>query len=754
MVVLGNGTLHVRLDETTLNLAVTDLRAGKIWETPGASFALQVYDIGNQVFRWYTTAGFDETKVKYGDNPQSACWISLIEQSADHVKAEVVFTGLELGFVVELALHGAELTVTIPNDGWVYTGEKGSEIICLDCYPLFGGQPHGADGCMVMPHFGGAIRTFAEDPARQDRMAAALAADPGSAYAYEIGESKPDPTASQIYAAMAYGQQSAWRDLIAYPLWGIITGDSGWAAYVPLGAGDADAAVVTAANRGPQRLCGVWGRFHLREHAHDRRVDEDRQLVITFLHEPGLHYATVGRVYREYLVQRAHIPTLRVKAAQSPQTAYLTQAYYMRPMLALKRYYYINNPNPDGKGILDVYMTCDDLADELARWKHSGVDKLYVQIVGANSEGHDGNYPTYFPLEPKVGGEEGFVRLLERIRALEYRSSVHVNIRSYNRPAPDFRIETVIRDRDGGLFYEGSGPGGDDYGACPAVARHEFTQMAFPRLKQLGLSGGMYTDFMLGVLFRCYHPLHPLTRRGYLNEVKAYLNTCVTTFGATRMESIIAPILDTVDCVARAHALEVSDHLLRGAEITARGLVDATVPLQVVIYHGLVMHGVDNSCLFNPDPWAHTLRLVSIAAKPIEELRGPQPQWDAFHTLQYRVLCEQLHWLQFEWLDDYQTEGDLSCTQFGDGTVIYVNHGAEPVMAKGRSLPGRSFWVIPGDAAHQELFMTEDESITRCEPAIAPDGSRWPDGRPREGVEMTVGAGTDSLGIMIGKDFA
>jgi hypothetical protein len=754
MTTLSNDQLTVELDDLSLALKVTDKRSGAVWATPGAGFDLQTYDNGNQHYRWYSSRGVDLSKTQYGANPASDCRIELRKESEIRAAARVDFTGLNLGFDVFFTLQGHELTVTIPEAGWNLAGEKGTEVISLDCFPLFGGRPRGADGYLVLPHFGGAIRSFADRADRAERMATAVAGDGGAAHVQEMGGLAPDPGSSQIYSAMCYGYQGAWRDLIGYPLWGTIVGDTGWSAHVPFKHGDCDVAVVTAANRGKEKLCGAWGRFHYREHSHDQRVEEDRKMVFTFFHQKGLNYATFGSHYRGLLIEREGIPTLRQKAAASESTAYFTGASWMRPMLALKRYYYINNPNPDGKGILDVYIDCDKLCEELRRWKKAGIEKLQVQIVGANSEGHDGNYPTYFPLEPKVGGEEGFKRLLATIKELDYRSSVHVNIRTYNRPAPDFLAEHVMRDRDGAMFYESSGPGGDDYAACPTVACPAFVSKTLTRLKELGLTGGLYTDFMIGILFRCYHPKHPLTRRGYLDAIRKYLGTAKEMFGSTRAESVIAPVLDQVDMMARAHATPTAEHLARGSEMCARGLADETVPLQLIVFHGIILHGIDNTALGEKDYWDAILKLVATGSKPCEEPRGPQPQWDDLHVFEYRTLVEKMGWLQFEFMEDYQQTGEVTTTRYSDGTMVYVNHGREAAKAGGRSLPGRSFLVKPGDSAKPEIFIEEDPALCDRPPAICPDGSKWPDGRPREGVVMTAGKATSEFGKMIGKDFA
>lgn len=738
MITLHNSTLRVTLNKTTFAIAVTDRRSGARWHTPGAGFALQVYDVACHTYRWYPSvpAAQSGEQTWYLTPAIGHCDIQLAAQDQTRAAGRVEFAGLGLGFSVELKLLEDRLELTIPTRSWNYAGEKANEVISVDCLPLFGSRPRGSKGYLVLPHFGGALRYFADRRDRAERMAGALAADSTTTYATEMDGNRPDPHAPQTYTGLTYGLQTNWRDLIAYPLWGTIVGESSWAAYVPFGCGDCDTGIVTSSNQGPANLCAAHARFYFREHVHDRRVDEDRKLVLTFLHGRDLNYATVGRLYRRYLIKTVGVPTLRQKAAASPETENLVSGYWLKPMLALKRYSYLNNPNPDGKGILDVYLTCDQMAKELRRWKKAGVRRALVQVVGANSEGHDGNYPTYFPLEPKIGGEEGFRQLLAVIRKLGYRSSVHVDIRLAYKAAPDFRPDPLVRDRDGGWFFEQSGPGGDGWSVCPLVGGPEFVAANFPRLKALGLDGGMYTDFMLGVLFRCYDPMHPLTRRGYLDAVKAYLKQSKEFFGATRTEAVIAPLLDVVDAVARILALGNSENWLRSAELTARGLADEVVPLQAVVFHGIIVYVLDSTCMGQRDPWASVLRNVALGAKPVEELRGSHAPWDDLHAIEYRVLCERMGWLQYEFIENIERRGQATRTVYADGTVVWVNHGRKPVKVDGRKVPGRGFRVRPGKKTQKEFRVEEHRTITNREPLPTPDGHIWPDGRPREGAAL------------------
>ena len=122
--------------------------------------------------------------------------------------------------------------------------------------------------------------------------------DGGAHDGRSLGGGSRDGGEPQSYPALAYGYQRDWQDLIAYPLGGAVCGNSGWAACVPFGCGDTDAALELRSNQGADRRCSVHGRFHYREHPHDIRNPEDRKPAIEFLHGDDLDYAAVGRAYR------------------------------------------------------------------------------------------------------------------------------------------------------------------------------------------------------------------------------------------------------------------------------------------------------------------------------------------------------------------------------------------------------------------------------------------------------------------------
>ncbi|MCF7837204.1 MAG: hypothetical protein K9N49_01095 [Candidatus Marinimicrobia bacterium] len=715
--------LIVEISESNLQTTVTDRRNGAVWRTPGSGVTLCTYMVPEECHHWYDSDMASDSTDWLG-HPVHDCEIALSAKYEHLAEFRLEFRTIELACNVRFELEGARLTVTVPQDSWNFHGELFYELQSLDLLPLFGAQPRGADGSLVLPHGGGTLRHFKDLPERGAAMADALKRGQRGDYARRHGPGAPDPTAPQSYETPVYGVNSQWREMIWFPLWGVTTGQSGFAAYIPLGYGDADAAIVATANHGNAQLCGAHARFHYRQHPRDTRVDEPRRLVFEFLDgEPD--YAVMARVYRGYLVENEHIPTLRQRVAASPELAHQARSYFFMPMLGLKRFACYANPYPDGSGPLDIYMTFDDLLAEMQRAKENGVGSALVQMIGYNREGHDGSYPDIFPMEPKAGGEEGFARCVKGFREIGYRSSVHINLRCYSRSSLGFRYDTVMRDRDGGPVVNQTGPEGEDFNACPWAAAEPFYREFFPRLKELGLDGGIYTDFMLGVIFRCYQTRHGhlSTRRAYIEGCLAFLERCRAVFGSARAENAIAPSLHTVDASHTLIHPRRGESYLLDSELRQRGLCDEPVALNVVVYHGLVLYYNESLTLGQKDYWDHLLYNLAIGAMPRDELRGSSPQFDGLRTLEYHIFCEQLNWLQFEFIECIERHGDVWRTDYADGTTVWVNLGERPTTCEGGEVPARGFRVAPGTEEHEPLVMEEDPRLTRQPPAPLPNGS-------------------------------
>jgi len=732
---LQSDVLCVTIDDGDLSVAVTDVRCTRTWRTPGPGLALRVRSVPEECAQWWYSIAAGQSRDWLGNQQGSDCAIHVVESNATLCRFHIQFSAIQIGLEVCFELKDDRLLVSIPEEGWDRSGETLFEVLSVDLLPLFGAQPRGSAGYMVLPHGGGTLRYFADHPDRSGIMADAMNSGTRTDYAVSRNGRPASIEDVQTYDTLIYNQQSQWRDSIWAPVWGQIVDTSGFAAHIPFEHGDVDAQVVVSANNGEQQYCGAHARFCYRHHVRDEWTVEPRQLVLTFLHENDLDWNAIGRAYRRHLVHEVKVNTLADKCRTSPVTEYVTGAYYLRPMLALKRFKPYDNPHRDGSGVLDVYLTCDDLIQELRRLKAAGIERALVQLVGFNTGGHDGLYPTIFPIEPAFGGEDGLRRLIDAMYELDYRSSVHVNVRCYASASSEFNPQHVARDAYGGMVTNQSGPMGDDFHACPWPAGDAFAQANEQQLLDLGLDGGMYYDFVLGVLVRCYDTSHghATTRRAYMDGVRRYLQRAREVFGNVRAENVIAPLLDLVDYTTTIITPRKASIYLKDSELRQRGLADESVPLLPVIYHGLVQYATDSLCLSERDYWAQVLDDLSLGATPIEEHRSHQAQWDDLHSRVYRVFCDYGRWLQCRFIESIERVGHTTCTRYDDGTRVLVNHGEAAAQIAGQTIPPRSFRIEPVDG-RGPLTMSEDVTITQREPSALPNGAHA-SGAPLRGAK-------------------
>ncbi|MDA1040810.1 MAG: DUF5696 domain-containing protein [Planctomycetota bacterium] len=82
-------------------------------------------------------------------------------------------------------------------------------------------------------------------------------------------------------------------------------------------------------------------------------------------------------------------------------------------------------------------MTFAEAGVALRKLKEAGIEKIHTMCVGWNARGHDGLYPTRFPIDARLGGETGFRELCKLGDELGYHINVHDNFMMNVPQAPD-----------------------------------------------------------------------------------------------------------------------------------------------------------------------------------------------------------------------------------------------------------------------------------------------------------------------------
>ena len=166
------------------------------------------------------------------------------------------------------------------------------------------------------------------------------------------------------------------------------------------------------------------------------------------------------------------------------------------------------------------------VADIMRRMKAEGIDKAEICSVGWNISGHDGRFPQFFPVEPKLGGEAKFREAIAEGKSLGYHINCHINPFSVFSISNRWNDNGIAMYPDGSPFFDYFQPGGKAFRPCFQRYHDLWIKDDFKKMKALGLNGIMHLDVMSFVHpYPCKDPMHPLNRQqtvDYENKVGAY----------------------------------------------------------------------------------------------------------------------------------------------------------------------------------------------------------------------------------------
>jgi hypothetical protein len=250
----------------------------------------------------------------------------------------------------------------------------------------------------------------------------------------------------------------------------------------------------------------------------------------------------------------------------------------------------------------------------LSKLKNLGIDRVATLSVGWNARGHDGLYPTRFPIEERLGGEAAFREMIKLGREIGYQCSVHdnfqMNVRS--RPTSTKRrwFTTCTANRccaAGGRAATSTARG---RWRCPRkkVGGH------LRRMKDLGCDGVYYCDYWMAPLEVNYHPRHRGSRSAHQRGMDRVLDEVRRTFGSvgTEFGTMAGALLCDSLATSPPHGYDGAIRLRPEWPITS--LLDERTSLWALTLHGLVMHPAKG------DPnWRNAMFAIVSGALPADE---------------------------------------------------------------------------------------------------------------------------------------
>lgn len=472
---------------------------------------------------------------------------------------------------------------------------------------------------------------------------------------------------------MIYGEQSRWELLPTIPLCGVAEPDAGLLLLATGGAPETECLVETDGNgNGSTGLA-----FGLRQFWPDPVCRDDREVrVIPFnpAKQDLINFA--GHRLRRHIIDDLGKPTLTERAAESRQVQELLNSHLIRVFHGIQPIGMAASADMEGKDVLNIRdpfvpaTTFAQAREGLRRLHAAGVERMHVESIGWNPRGHDGMWPTRFPIEPRIGGEAGFRELIRYGKSIGCTMNVHDNYISQYRASPDFDESIVMHDQWGTPDLRGFWGGGETYVTCPWALGEQRLDRELERVKALGLNGPGYIDGMGNPLGCSYAPGPVGTRTDYVRGSQQILEAGRRNYGALRTECGFLYACLPVDCMAQCGNQFMLDHVDPDWPIAA--LIEQIVPVWQLALHGLVVrenHG---------NTWRSAMECVMFGDHPRHEWTASgrfQPALDDAHIAaikaKYDLCIRTFGHLQTEVLMAWhELEDGVQETRYADGTVV------------------------------------------------------------------------------------
>lgn len=480
---------------------------------------------------------------------------------------------------------------------------------------------------------------------------------------------------------MIYGDQCRWELLPMLPVCAVQDARSGMVALARQGAEETECHVATDGKGGGSAGFG----FSLRQFWPDpvekatreirfRRVDAKDDLVV----------AVAKRVRRHVLDDHGKL-TLKQRAAESPALAALLHAYTMKLFFAVEnRGIMMTGKDKCNPVSFTQVMDFAEAGASLGRIKAAGIDHVHTQCVGYNPSGHDGMWPSRFPIDVRLGGEPGFRELIALGNRLGFTMNVHDNELAAYRRSHDFREAEVVVDQWGQPMALGEWGGGPTYVLNTFARPAGQVESEMRRLKALGLTGCAYLDGMGNPLYRDYSPAHPMTRTDYARATNLLIDTARNVYGAAQTECGFLYCAIAADAMCTGGDVWHMKSCWPDWPVTA--LMDKRVPAWELALHDLVLlesHGLG---------WPSIMECILMGRHPRDEWSvhpGVMPVLDdarvAGLKTKYDLCLAQFGHLQTEELLTWEELGDgVQRTTFADGTEVVADFNTQEMSVNGK----------------------------------------------------------------------
>lgn len=270
-----------------------------------------------------------------------------------------------------------------------------------------------------------------------------------------------------------------------------------------------------------QRKEGVY-TIHPRFRLDGQPAEADLRVEYRFLTGDDADYSGMARAYRAYQLKRGACVPLRERLNE--HISYLLDAPEIRIRLAWKPVPTpVEEQTPENEPPMHVAVDFDRVEQIMKSCKAHGVDQAEFCLVGWNLRGHDGRWPTAFPVEEALGGEEKLRSLIQKAKSMGYRMVCHTNATDCYSVSDRWSDALPMRTRTGETQTNAQWGGGRMYNMCPLAGGEDYSMQTLEGVHDLGFEGLHYID-VVGVIapYRCFSEEHPCTQSQFIASMRRF----------------------------------------------------------------------------------------------------------------------------------------------------------------------------------------------------------------------------------------
>ncbi len=624
-------SIEITHGESSLEAVVTDKTSGRIWG-PVPLLELEIY-----------------SKAEFRANLVKQYRIDLVEQEEHglHVSIGHNYWGVRVG--LWLSVLDGELVVKMPV-AEVYEDQiKTKRLLGVHVLPgLLDADP---DDQMLLPLNTGCLCSPRDKPALSDRF-------------------------------MFYGEQNRWELMPMLPVAAVHGKNGGMMVLASEAAAEVECHVATDGRGHGHFTMGLT----LRQDWPDPVDWPTRELRYRFIPSEDHLLEHVANRLRKHLTEDLHKPTIEQRIKESPELAYMVDGYTMKLFFGVE-HCGIMMLNEEKKGTVSFQraMTFAQAQAGLRRLHEAGIDRIYTQSVGWNPNGHDGLYPTVWPIEERLGGERGFRQLIQAGKDMGYRMHVHDDRVFSVERSPDHQVDQLIFDMWGQPMGLGEWGGGTAFTPNTLLQTDEQLLAHYDKLKSLGLDGMGYLDAMGSPLYRNYHPNARFGRSTYATMINRLIELARRSYGSAGTECGFFYCAAVADSVCTGGEQFHWDACWPQWDITQ--MMDQRVPLYRMVFSGFVFEerqgiaweDVMHAVLFGKhlrDEWSMEPGVMPILTDDrVAKLKAC-----------YDVAYKQFGHLQLQPITKWSEEGATQRTQFADGTEVTADFEAGRLFVNGQEI--------------------------------------------------------------------